>query len=158
MGWMNYDVGLWTHLRDEARRGVTKSLALAAGAQGTPLVLGSDVRRDVVHFAQQNARAAGIGHLLRFTAGDVKDFAPPEGPPGVILCNPPYGERMGEEKDLIPLYRALGEMIGRCPGWRVFVFTGNSFLARKIDHRPVQAIEMFNGKLRCRLLGFDGGT
>ena len=146
-GWMNYDVGLWTKLRDEARRGVTKALPQP--------ILGYDVRRDAVMHAQQNARAAGIGNLLRFAVRDVKDFQPPEGPPGVILCNPPYGERLGEEKDLIPLYQALGEMIDRCAGWKVFVFIGNAFLARQIRHKPVSAVELFNGKLRCRLAEFS---
>lgn len=149
-GWMNYDVGLWTQLRDEARRGMKKTLPQP--------ILGYDVRRDAVMHSQQNARAAGIGNLLRFTMRDVNDFQPPEGPPGVILCNPPYGERLGEEKDLIPLYRALGELIDRCAGWKVFVFIGNAFLARRIGHKPMSTVELFNGKLRCRLSGFNDGS
>ena len=154
MGWKNYDVGLWTHLRDEARRGVLKAFPPIAGTAGSPLIEGYDLRRDVANFAQQNARAAGIGNLLHFRAADVKDFQPSAGPPGVILCNPPYGERLGEEKDLVPLYRELGRLIERSPGWRVFIFTGNAFLARQIGHKPINALEMFNGKLRCRLLSF----
>src|SRR5207249_517749 len=55
-GWMDYDVQLWTELRDEARRGVLRELPA--------LITGSDVRRDVADFATKNARAAGIGHLL----------------------------------------------------------------------------------------------
>lgn len=148
-GWMNYDVALWTRLRDEARRGVKKALPQP--------ILGYDVRRDVVAHAQQNARTAGIGNLLRFAVRDVQDFQPPEGPPGVILCNPPYGERLGEEKDLVPLYQALGELIERCAGWKVFVFIGNAFLARKIAHKPLQVVELFNGKLPCRLMEFAAG-
>lgn len=149
-GWMNYDVGLWTQLRDEARRAIKKTLPQP--------ILGYDVRRDAVMHSQQNARAAGIGNLLRFAGRDVNDFQPPDGPPGVILCNPPYGERLGEEKDLIPLYRALGELIDRCAGWKVFVFIGNAFLARRIGRKPMSTVELFNGKLRCRLLGFNDGS
>lgn len=147
-GWMNYDVGLWTALRDDARRGVKKTLP-------QPIV-GSDLRRDALYFAEQNARAAGIGHLLHFTLQDVRNFRPPDGPPGVILCNPPYGERLGEERELVPLYQALGALVERCPGWRVFIFTGNAMLARKIGPKPTRAVELFNGKLRCRLLEFGG--
>jgi 23S rRNA (guanine2445-N2)-methyltransferase len=155
MGWKNFEVGLWTRLRDEARRGVLKSFPPVADAPGSPLVSGSDVRRDVASFAQQNARAAGIGHLLHFMARDIKDFEAPPEPAGVILCNPPYGERLGDEKELIPLYRELGRLIERCPGWRVFIFTGNAFLARQIGHKPRNSVELFNGKLRCRLLEFS---
>ncbi len=147
-GWMDFDVRLWTRLRDEARRGVLTRLPAA--------VLGSDIRRDVITFARGNARAAGIGHLLRFEVRDVRDFRPPDGPPGVIVCNPPYGERIGEEKELKSLYQALGEVLyQRCPGWRAFVFTGNARLARELGMRAVRAVPLMNGKLACQLLEFD---
>jgi putative N6-adenine-specific DNA methylase len=147
-GWMDFDVQLWTAIRDEARQNVRKALPA--------LVLGSDVRGDVVAAAINNARAAGIGHLLRFEKRDVRDFRPPDGPPGVLLCNPPYGERLGEEKELVGLYRLLGEVFSqRCPGWTAFVFTGNRTLADAIGLRPSAQIPLFNGKIPCRLLRFD---
>ncbi len=139
---------LWTALRDEARRGVLKQLPAP--------VAGSDIRRDAIAFAQGNARAAGIGHLLRFEVKDVGDFRAPQGPPGVIVCNPPYGERIGEEKDLKPLYRTLGEVLyQRCAGWRAFVFTGNARLARDLDMKPARTVPLMNGKIACELLEFD---
>jgi putative N6-adenine-specific DNA methylase len=148
--WLDFDVGLWTRLRDEARRGVRKQLPAP--------VVGSDVRRDAVEWARTNARAAGIGHLARFEVKDVRDFRPPDGPPGVILCNPPYGERLGEEKELRSLYRTLGEMFReRCRGWTAFVFTGNARLAREIGLEPATQVPLFNGKIPCRLLRFDLG-
>ncbi len=70
-GWMDFDVQLWTALRDEARRGAGRSLPAP--------ILASDVRGDAVSLAINNARAAGIGHLLRFDKRDVRDFQPPEG-------------------------------------------------------------------------------
>lgn len=147
-GWMDYDVALWAELRDEARQQVLKRLPAA--------VLGSDVRRDAVEFATRNARTAGIGHLLKFTIQDARYFRPPEGPPGVMVCNPPYGERIGEEKELRPLYRALGTVLReRCGGWKAFVFTGNQRLAREIGLTPVEATPLFNGKIPCRLLRFE---
>ena len=147
-GWMDFDVRLWTELRDEARRGVRKRLPAP--------VLGSDVRRDAVSFAVGNARAAGIGHLVHFEVKDVRDFRPPPGAPGTLLCNPPYGERIGEEKELRVLYRTLGEVFRvRCAGWTAWVFTGNPALARQIDLAPVEQVSLFNGKIPCRLLKFD---
>jgi putative N6-adenine-specific DNA methylase len=147
-GWMDYDVELWTALRDEARRGVLKALPAP--------VLASDVRGDAVSFAINNARAAGIGHLLRFEKRNVRDFQPPPGPPGVLLCNPPYGERIGEEKDLYGLYRMLGEVFAqRCPGWACHVFTGNPRLAAAVGLTPVAEVPLYNGKIPCRLLKFE---
>jgi putative N6-adenine-specific DNA methylase len=146
-GWMDYDVRLWTTLRDEARRGVRHALPAP--------ILGSDVRGDAVAFAINNARAAGIGHLLRFEKRDVRDFRPPPGPPGILLCNPPYGERLGEERNLRGLYQTLGEVFSqRCPGWTAYVFTGNPRLAEAIGLKPAREIALYNGKIPCRLLQF----
>jgi putative N6-adenine-specific DNA methylase len=147
-GWMDYDVALWTALRDEARQGVRKRLPAA--------VVGSDLRRDVVAFASKNARAAGVGHLLPFEPRDVRDVRPPAGPPGTLVCNPPYGERIGEETELLPLYRALGAVLGQhFRGWRTFVFSGNQGLAQVIDLPVLQRIPLFNGRIPCQLLEFD---
>src|SRR5262249_30638102 len=145
MGWMDFDVALWTHLRDEARRGVLKSLPAP--------VRGSDLRGDAVAMATQNARAAGIGHLVGFERGDVRDFRPAE-PAGGVVCNPPYGERIGQEKELVPLYRTLGEVFRRAEGWTAWVLTGNARLARAIGLDPLDIIALFNGKIPCRLLRF----
>jgi putative N6-adenine-specific DNA methylase len=145
---MDYDVRLWTALRDEARGAVLKALPAP--------VVGSDVRRDAIAFSRQNARAAGIGNLLRFEVKDVRDFRPPEGGPGVILCNPPYGERIGEEKELRELYRTLGEVLReRCGRWKAFVFTSQEAPARHIGLKPSRQVPLFNGKIPCRLLQFD---
>ena len=125
-GWMDYDVELWTDLRDEARKAIRRELPFP--------VVASDLRSDAVAFSIDNARAAGIGHLLRFEKRDVRDFLPPEGPPGILLCNPPYGERIGEEKYLRGLYHLLGQVFEeRCQGWTVFVFTGNRILGEAMD-------------------------
>ncbi len=150
-GWMDFDIELWTSLRDEARRGVLRALPAP--------ILASDIRGDAVAFAIDNARAAGIGHLLRVEKKDVRDFQPPEGPPGVLVCNPPYGERLGEEKSLFGLYRLLGEVFReRCRGWEVYVFTGNRRLAEAIGIEPAAQVPLFNGKIPCRLLKFTPGS
>jgi putative N6-adenine-specific DNA methylase len=147
-GWMDYDVKLWTDLRDEARRCVLKKLPMP--------ISGFDIRKDAITFSHGNARAAGIGSLIQFEVRDIAEFRPPPGPPGTIICNPPYGERIGEEKDLKPLYRTLGEFLrDRCSGWSAFVFTGNARLARYIDISPTAQTPLFNGKIPCRLLRFD---
>jgi putative N6-adenine-specific DNA methylase len=147
-GWMDFDVALWAELRDLARRGVLNQLAAP--------IIGSDVRRDATAFAIKNARAAGVGHLARFAVLDVRDFQPPAERVGTIICNPPYGERLGEEQDLKGLYKDLGEVLRkRCQGWQAFVMTGNMRLARFLELRPVAQIPLFNGKIPCQLLGYE---
>ncbi|VTS06439.1 THUMP domain-containing class I SAM-dependent RNA methyltransferase [Tuwongella immobilis] len=151
MGWLDFDRGEWANLRDEARRKVAKTLPV-------PMV-GSDIRGDAIESAVANARAAGIGHLLTFEKADVRDFFPPNLPPGIapgmVLVNPPYGERLGETEELVPLYRILGEVItDQCPGWRFGVFTSNRVLAKAIRVKPAQRLPFFNGALECELLMF----
>ena len=116
---------------------------------------GSDIRRDAIAFAESGARAAGLGHMVTFERKDLVDARPPEGPPGVLICNPPYGERLGEEKDLYGLYRAIGDMARHWSGWKVFVFTSNDRLARGIGLKPKSRTPFFNGKLPCHLWRFD---
>lgn len=145
-GWMDFDVRLWTEVRDEARRGVRNKLAAP--------ILGSDARGDAIAFSRKNARAAGVGHLLDFAVRDLADFQPPQGPPGTVLCNPPYGERIGEEEELGGLYQLIGKVVQRLPGWQCFVFTGNAALAKQIGLKPIREVPLFNGKIPCRLLQY----
>jgi putative N6-adenine-specific DNA methylase len=147
-GWLDFDRPLWNAIRDEARRGVRKELPAP--------IRGSDIHRDALELARHNARAAGIGHLLAFERLDIGDIRPTASPPGAIICNPPYGERLGEEKELVGLYRKLGETFAtHWPGWKVFVFTGNDWLARKIPLKKGSSTPFFNGRIPCRLWRFD---
>jgi putative N6-adenine-specific DNA methylase len=145
--WMDFDIELWTHLRNEARQQVKRELLAH--------IIGSDIRRDAIQFARGNAKAAGVGHLIRFEQKDVSEFQPPVGPPGVILVNPPYGERIGEEQELRSLYKMLGDVFRqRCTGWTACVFTGNPRLAQCIGLDPDETVHLYNGKIPCRLLKF----
>src|SRR5437762_2967897 len=89
--------------------------------------------RPIQTIAKLNARNAGVGHLVQLERRDLAEARPPAGaPPGVVICNPPYGERIGEEKEWLPLYAKLGAVVGEhWRGWRLFVFTSNDRLARK---------------------------
>jgi putative N6-adenine-specific DNA methylase len=144
MGWLDFDRPLWAQLRDEARRDVL-------GILPAP-IHGSDVRRDAVSFSEQNARAAGVGNLLTFRRRDVRDVSPPDGEPGVLICNPPYGERIGEVNELRGLYADLGRAIGeRFGGWACFVFTGNPDLAAELGLTIESRKPFFTGRIPCQL-------
>src|SRR5262249_39603424 len=114
MGWLNYDVKLWTRIRDAARDNVRQALAHP--------ILGCDIRRDAIAFSEGNARRAGMGNLLKFPQRDVREFELPPGPRGFLICNPPYGERIGGDDDLPSTYRALGDVIKKSVGWKAFLF------------------------------------
>jgi putative N6-adenine-specific DNA methylase len=148
-GWIDFDVNLWTALRDEARRGVGKQLMAP--------ITGSDIRQDAIDFAERNAKAAGVGHLLQFTRRDLRDFVPPPGA-GAIVCNPPYGERIGEVKELRGLYQMLGEILRqRCAGHSAFILSGNAELQDQLGLAPVNSWPLYNGRIPCLLLEYKLG-
>ncbi len=144
MGWLDYDVGLFANMRDELRTRVKKTLPAP--------ILGSDQRRDAIEFATSNAKAAGVGNVIAWSVAQLHDWKPPS-TPGMVICNPPYGERIGEEDDLRGYYRQMGTVFReRCVGWDVWVFTGNENLARELGIEPLESLPFFNGKIPCRLL------
>jgi putative N6-adenine-specific DNA methylase len=147
-GWLDFDLGKWTAIRDAARRQVKNALAAA--------IAGSDVRRDAIALARRNARAAGVGHLLEFSLRDLRDLPPHGLPAGVIFCNPPYGERLGDRRQLAGLYRIIGETLKRCcAGWTAYILSGNPELEEQIGLRPAATTPLFNGALACRLLKYE---
>jgi putative N6-adenine-specific DNA methylase len=143
-GWPGFDRGVWAALREDARRRVKAALPHPVG--------GSDRRADAVSFARANAAAAGLGHLLHFEQMDVSATRPVADRPGLMICNPPYGERLDDDPDLDLTYGALGEVVKGCwPGWRLAVFTANAALAKCVRLKRGRTSPFFNGTLQCRL-------
>lgn len=147
-GWPDFDKGLWSAIREDARRGVRKDTPFPIG--------GSDVRRDAIEFAGENARSAGVGNLVKLTRSDLTQAKPPGDAPGILICNPPYGERIGEEQELADTYRLLGETVEKhWPGWKLAMLTSNDWLAKKVWLRAARKTPFFNGSLECRLWEFE---
>jgi putative N6-adenine-specific DNA methylase len=146
-GWPEFDRPLFNAIRDEARKGVRKELP-------APIV-GSDIHPGALELARTNARSAGVAHVIQLNRLDVGEARPPSGPPGVMIVNPPYGERIGEEREWAGLYAKLGDVVGtHWKGWRLCVFTSNDWLARKIRLPVRKRTPFFNGKLECQLWEF----
>ena len=86
---------------------------------------------------------------------DFRETEVPDGP-GVCVLNPEYGERMGEVGQLADTYAAIGDFFKKSlPGWRGYVFTGNSELAKCVGLKPKRRIPFYNAKIECRLLEFE---
>lgn len=148
MAMPGHDPELWLRLREEA---VARS---QAGRKELPVIRGSDLDRRAIAVANANLDRSGLGDLVRFSVCDVAD-AVPEGRPGLVATNPPYGERLGDEDSLVELYRQLGETLKtRFEGYHASVFTANPELAFKIGIRSHKQYALFNGALRCKLLNF----
>lgn len=147
-GWCDHDEALWQSLRDEAQK------RARAGRQGdVPALAGRDSSPPALAAARANARRAGVEALMHLEGGDATT-APPAGlPTGLVITNPPYGERLGELPALIALYQGLGAMLRRhMGGWSVALLTGDKKLGHRLGMRAHRHYAFKNGSLDCRLL------
>jgi 23S rRNA (guanine2445-N2)-methyltransferase / 23S rRNA (guanine2069-N7)-methyltransferase len=118
-------------------------------------ILASDIDPEAVEAARQNARTAGVEDHIEFSVADFRETDVPEGP-GVCALNPEYGERMGDSGQLPETYAAIGDFFKkRLSGWRGYVFTGNSELAKRVGLKPKRRICFYNAKIECRLLEYE---
>ena len=126
-------------------------------ADGRPLaaIVGNEADPEVLEQAQANAEAAGIAPWLQLRGGDCRDFQPPAGP-GILVCNPPYGERIGEREELEQLYADLGAMVKeRCSGWDLWLLSGNPELTGALRMKASRKLPVSNGGIDCRWLHYS---
>jgi 23S rRNA G2445 N2-methylase RlmL len=144
---IGFDPAAWQSMRREAR-------AEARKAPGGP-VIASDISPEAVKAARQNAKTAGVDHLMEFRVCDYRETPVPEGG-GVIMLNPEYGKRMGEINKLSEIYKGIGDFFKqKGMGCRGYIFTGNLDLAKKVGLRTRRRILFYNGEIECRLLEYD---
>lgn len=144
-GWRGHDAAAWERVLAEARE--RRRLSYAA-----PLV-GSDLDRDAVRRALANARRAGVEGVTSFEARPLALVKPPAPAPGHVVTNPPYGERLGTEGTLGPLYAELGHVLKeRFAGWEAHILTSSDELARAIGLAPDRQNALYNGAIACKLL------
>lgn len=118
-------------------------------------VIASDLSADAIRSAKINASLAGLDTKIKFQQCPFEETIIPE-EKGIIIINPPYGERIGEEQDLKLLYKKIGDFFKtRCKGYKGYVFTGNPELAKYIGLKPSKKTPFFNAKIECRLLAFE---
>ena len=150
--WPKFDSQLWQQERQAASDLARETLP--SGEALAPIV-GLEQDPGVLDQAHSNAEAAGIASALELSLGDCRDFMPPPGP-GILVCNPPYGERIGEREGLEPLYSDLGRMVKeRCGGWSLWLLSGNPELTGALKMKASRRIPISNGGIDCRWLHYE---
>ncbi len=143
--WLGADGALWERLRADAR---------PAQPPGLPPMLGFDADRHAVDAARENVAAAGLEGVVRIERCPLDELQPPA-PHGALVCNLPYGVRLGDEASLAPLYEQLGGILKhRFGGWSAHLLTASAALAKRIGLRTDTRTPVWNGDLECRLLGY----
>jgi putative N6-adenine-specific DNA methylase len=118
-------------------------------------IIGSDHNSGVIHQAQTNAIKCGIDQHLQFIHRELADVEAPADC-GILMCNPPYGERLGRDIDLGDFYRLLGDVLKqRFKGWTAFILSGNKELAKSIGLKSAKRMPVYNGTLPCQLMKYE---
>ena len=152
--WLQHDQELWDSLVIEAQERKT------LGLEKLELdIRGYDANPRVLEFTNQNIENAGLDEHIRIAHKPIDQFGKPTAEHGLLLTNPPYGERLGEIDQLIPLYQKLGTVLQKnFAGWKAAIFTGNVDLARETDLSPSKQYSLYNGSIACKLLVFTDMT
>jgi len=147
--WHGHDAMLWARLRAEA-------LARRSARVVRRCILGSDIDPEAVRMANANATQAGVADWLHVERRALSEVQRPNGETGLVVANPPYGERIGAESGLPELYSELGAVLrDRFQGWQAAILTGNPPLARNLGIYAKRTHRVYNGTIECRLLRFD---
>jgi putative N6-adenine-specific DNA methylase len=143
----NFDVRRWRELRRKttARQKPKKLLA----------IYGSDLAPAAVRAARANLAAAGLEQCVTLECADVLDITAPSAK-GIIISNPPYGVRLGEQQRLAEFYPRLGDVLKKqFTGWRVYLLSADMRLPKLIRLATSRRIPLFNGALECRLFEYQ---
>ena len=148
--WRGHDETLWQRLLDEAGQRAT------AGKQKKLSLRGFDQDAFAIRAALENAERAGLHGMVHFEKRGLSLPTDDAGDKGLLVTNPPYGERIGDEDRLRSLYAELGQKLReQFTGWKAAVFTGNPPLAKELGINAKRSHTLFNGAIECRLLRFD---
>ena len=149
--WLQHDQELWESILTDAEQ--RKEAGLASFSND---IRGYDGNSRVLEVTVANIENAGLDEHIRIAHKPLDQFGKATADSGLLITNPPYGARMGEEEQLVPLYQKLGTVLQKnFIQWRAAVYTGNLDLARELDLSPSKQYSLFNGSIACKLLVFD---
>lgn len=145
--WPDFDLPLWNTLLQEAEESQRDRLEASIG--------GSDRNGEVVEQAIVNAQNCGVENHVWFAEMDLAEVSAPADS-GVLFCNPPYGERLGQDTDLGAFYKLLGDVLKQhFKGWTAFVLSGNKELSQSIGLKSSQRTNVLNGSIPCQLMKYE---
>ncbi len=149
-GWAQHDEAAWAPLVEESRERARAGLRVL---DASPRFFGFDSDGESIAAAIRNAEVAGLAGRIAFARGEIDGLTAPHLSPGLVLSNPPYGERLGDPEELLLLYRRLGDVLKHgFAGWTAGIFTAQGPLPAAIGLRPRRRDILWNGPIECRLL------
>ncbi|MBS0612030.1 MAG: bifunctional 23S rRNA (guanine(2069)-N(7))-methyltransferase RlmK/23S rRNA (guanine(2445)-N(2))-methyltransferase RlmL [Proteobacteria bacterium] len=148
-GWRGHDAALWQDLLADAQ-------ARRRAVSARRCIIGYDIDATAVRSALANAERAGVAEWLHVERRDIRAPQVAPAPTGLLVTNPPYGERVGETGSLPALYQQLGTLLRETyGGWHAAILCGNPPLARHLGVYAKRSYRFMNGAIDCRLLRFE---
>ena len=139
--------GILEHAREEAIAQERKDVK--------PVIFASDINPEAISIAKYHAKRAGVEKYIRFSVADARRFTS-EQKYGVLLSNPPYGERLSDEKEVQALMRGLGKTFRALPDWNAYIFTSLPDFERYFGKSADRKKKMFNAHLVCGFYSYFG--
>ncbi len=152
----NFTAEAWTHLitpanwkdvRDEARDEIITDIDTD--------IQGYDLDPEMVDIARINAKKAGVDHMIHFQARDIADLSHRK-KYGFIITNPPYGERIGDQKELPALYKTIGARYRELDAWSMYLITGFEQAEKYIGKKADKNRKIYNGMIKTYFYQFMG--
>ena len=146
MHWPDFDQNLWDEVVSEAQDKQTEF---------DYLIIGSDISSKNLASARVNLKSARLHKDVKISVGAFSELKPPQGKPGIIVINPPYGERI-RSNDIIGLYKSIGNTLKQeFAGYQAWIISSDQKALGFIGLRPSAKLPVFNGPLECRFEHFD---
>lgn len=148
--WLGHVPAIWSRLHAEA-----KARAEAGLAKPALWIRGYEADPRLIQPARNNIERAGLSDWVKIYQGELATFEPrpDQNQTGLVICNPPYGERLGDEASLLYLYQNLGEKLRQtCLNWQAAIFTGAPELGKRMGIRSHKQYAFWNGALPCKLI------
>ena len=141
MNWKNIDRRIWSDEREAA---------IAREFHGDYTIIASDIDPKAIEIARENAKRAGVSDIVRFEAADATAFDR-QTQRGVIVTNPPYGERIMEKQEAETLYRGFGKAWRECPNWQLYLLSSHTEFERCFGRQADKKRKLYNGMIKCEL-------
>ena len=141
MNWQVFDKKLWDDAKEEAR---------SKEFNGDYRIVGADIDPEAVKMARENAQRAGVDDVVRFEVADATKFDRTT-QRGIIVTNPPYGERIMEKNEAEELYGGFGAAYGKSENWKLYLLSSHTEFERTFGRQAVKKRKLYNGMIKCDL-------
>ncbi len=148
MDWPMVKDEYWKNEKIEARKNIDFDSEIK--------IYASDVSEKAIRIAQENAAEAGVDDCIEFFIKDVNHIEKPMCSHGVLITNPPYAERIGDDELLIKIHKKLGQVFGRDKTWSVYVITSSVNFEKEFGRKADRKRKLFNGDMRVDYFQYFG--